>query len=199
MLQALIGTDGRAAWSARAAGLRPLDVAMQVALPEFDGRLTTVPVAFKESDSGQEGRCTFLTRSAAPRSPARQPRGPCCAGRRAQRRIAVILGNSPSSNGRIGNGVGLDTPASLHTLLLALRGAGFSVSHIPPSGDALMHALIARGTFDPQAGEPPDGWALAAQRWDAAHPPPGLPLGHVFVGLQPPRLGRRPAAGLPRP
>ena len=50
-----------------------------------------------------------------------------------------------------------------------------------------MHALIARGTYDPQAGEPPDGWDLAAQRWDAAHPPPGLPLGHVFVGLQPPR------------
>ena len=188
VLQALIGTDGRAAWSARAAGLRPLDVAMQVALPEFDGRLTTVPVAFKESDSGHEGpvyvpdpeRCAALARQAAAwallrRTPA------------AQRRIAVILGNSPSSNGRIGNGVGLDTPASLHALLLALRGAGYSVSHIPPSGDALMHALIARGTYDPQAGEPPDGWALAAQRWDAAHPPPGLPLGHVFVGLQPPR------------
>ncbi len=73
VLQALIGTDGRAAWSARAAGLRPLDVAMQVALPEFDGRLTTVPVAFKESDSGHEGpvyvpdpeRCAALARQAA--------------------------------------------------------------------------------------------------------------------------------------
>ena len=74
VLQALIGTDGRAAWSARAAGLRPLDVAMQVALPEFDGRLTTVPVAFKEeSGSGHEGpvyvpdpeRCAALARQAA--------------------------------------------------------------------------------------------------------------------------------------
>jgi cobaltochelatase CobN len=188
VLQALIGTDGRAAWSARPSGLRPLDVAMQVALPEFDGRLTTVPVAFKETDPGPEGpvyvpdpeRCAALARQAA--AWARLRRTPP-----SQRRVAVVLGNSPSSTGRIGNGVGLDTPASLHALLLALRDAGYAVPDIPPSGDALIHALIARGTYDPQAGSPPGGWDVASGRWDATHAPPGLPLGHVFVGLQPPR------------
>ena len=128
VLQALIGTDGRAAWSARAAGLRPLDVAMQVALPEFDGRLTTVPVAFKESDSGHEGRCTFLTRSAAPRSPARQPRGPCCAGRRAQRSAGSpsSWATPPAATGASATAWAWTPPASLHALLLALRGAGLA-------------------------------------------------------------------------
>ncbi|HVG97425.1 MAG TPA: cobaltochelatase subunit CobN [Chloroflexota bacterium] len=184
VLQALIGTDGRAAWAGRAAGLSPLDVAMQVAMPEFDGRIVTVPVAFKEERDRHgaggryvpdAGRCDALARQAA--AWARLRRTPP-----AERRLAIVLGNSPASNGRIGNGVGLDTPASLVHLLGALRAAGYGVAGVPASGDDLMRRLIARGAYDPEAGPPPD-WT----RWDAGSPPPGLPLGHVFVGVQPPR------------
>jgi cobaltochelatase CobN len=191
VLQALVGTDGRESWAGRVAGLRPLDVAMQVALPEFDGRLIAVPVAFKEGPTappapGAGGpavglyvpdpeRCAALARQAAAWAALRRTAP-------ARRRVAVVLGNSPSSNGRIGNGVGLDTPASLLSLLHALRGAGYGVEDLPASGDALMHRLIAGGTYDPEAGELP-----VPAGWDEHHPPPGSRFGNVFVGLQPPR------------
>ena len=43
ILQALCLTSGRAQWEASGEGLSPLDAATQVAIPEFDGRIITVP------------------------------------------------------------------------------------------------------------------------------------------------------------
>ena len=51
ILQGLCLTSSRARWSANDDGLSPLDVATQVAVPEFDGRIITVPFSFKEIDS----------------------------------------------------------------------------------------------------------------------------------------------------
>ncbi len=48
IIQGLISTVSYAQWSESAAGLRPIDVAMSVAIPEFDGRIIAVPFAFKE-------------------------------------------------------------------------------------------------------------------------------------------------------
>ncbi len=48
MLQAIACSTARWQWEASARGLNPLDTAMNVALPEFDGRVITVPVTFKE-------------------------------------------------------------------------------------------------------------------------------------------------------
>ncbi|MDP8961575.1 MAG: cobaltochelatase subunit CobN, partial [Actinomycetota bacterium] len=48
VVQALCATGSRERWAASDAGLSPLDVAMQVAMPEFDGRVVTVPCSFKE-------------------------------------------------------------------------------------------------------------------------------------------------------
>src|SRR3954452_22944272 len=50
ILQGLCLTSSRAAWAAGDDGLSPLDAATQVAIPEFDGRIITVPFSFKEID-----------------------------------------------------------------------------------------------------------------------------------------------------
>ena len=50
ILQGLCLTSTRAQWSAGDDGMSPLDVATQVAVPEFDGRIITVPFSFKEID-----------------------------------------------------------------------------------------------------------------------------------------------------
>ena len=49
VLQALCLTTPRETWAASSAALTPMDAAMQVAVPEFDGRLITVPFSFKEA------------------------------------------------------------------------------------------------------------------------------------------------------
>ena len=47
----------------------------------------------------------------------------------AQRRVAIILANYPSRDGRLANGVGLDTPQSLIDVLGAMRAAGYAIEN----------------------------------------------------------------------
>jgi cobaltochelatase CobN len=154
VLQAVLCTSTSADWLASSAGLTPRDTAMNVVLPEFDGRINTVAISFKEEGQfdlalgtalrayvPRDDRLAYLARLALnfaglKRTPNRE------------KRVAVLFGNYPTKNARIGNGVGLDTPASVINLLRALSEAGYDVGEIPPDGDALMHRLIDRCTND---------------------------------------------------
>ncbi len=154
MLQAVLCTSSSADWEASTAGLTPRDTAMNVVLPEFDGRLNTVAISFKEERTYDERLGTAI-RSYVPKPDrvdyvarlalhfARLRRTP-----NAEKRVAILFGNYPTKNARIGNGVGLDTPASVMNLLRALRDAGYTVGDLPLDGDALMHQLIDRCTND---------------------------------------------------
>ena len=58
----------------------------------------------------------------------------------------MILANYPNRDGRIGNGVGLDTPASALAILRALADAGYRVASIPDDPKALISRLAAGPT-----------------------------------------------------
>jgi len=158
ILQGLCLTSSRESWLANGDGLSPLDAATQVAIPEFDGRLITVPFSFKEIDP--DGLTVYVA------DPERALRVAGIAVRHAmlrhipprKRKIAVMLSAYPTKHSRIGNAVGLDTPASVVRLLTALRKQGYDVGPIEGpdalpgvaalDGDALIHALIAAGGQD---------------------------------------------------
>ncbi len=160
VVQALCLTAPRAQWSGASAGLSPLDAATQVAIPEFDGRLISVPFSFKEA--GEDG----LSRYVADPERAARVAGTAVALARlrhippSQRRVAIVLSAYPTKHSRIGNAVGLDTPASTVRLLRAMRERGYDVGPVagpdalpgvePPDGDALIHAVIAAGGQDPE-------------------------------------------------
>jgi cobaltochelatase CobN len=59
-----------------------------------------------------------------------------------------VLSSYPTKHSRVGNAVGLDTPASAVRLLQALRAAGYDVGAFPEDGDELVHTLIAAGGHD---------------------------------------------------
>ncbi|MGB2949504.1 MAG: cobaltochelatase subunit CobN [Rhodococcus sp. (in: high G+C Gram-positive bacteria)] len=159
ILQGLCLTSSRATWNDNDDGLSPLDVATQVAVPEFDGRLITVPFSFKEIDG--DGLTTYVP------DHERAARVAGIAVRHAKlrhipaadRRIALMFSAYPTKHARIGNAVGLDTPASAIALMSEMRSAGYDLGPedgpdaIPGlaarDGDALIHALIARGGQDP--------------------------------------------------
>ena len=65
-----------------------------------------------------------------------------------EKKIAIILSNYPTKDARIGNAVGLDTPASVVRLLEALKLQGYKVVGIPESGDELVHRIIDRCSND---------------------------------------------------
>ncbi len=149
VLQAMCLTSSRAAWRDSTAALSPVDAAMQVAVPEFDGRLITVPFSFKEA--GADGVPEYV---ADPERAARAA-GIAVAHARlrrippAERRVVIMLSSYPTRHARIGNAVGLDTPASAVVLLEAMRDAGYDLGHqLPADGDALIGRLIAAGGYD---------------------------------------------------
>ncbi|WP_030452395.1 cobaltochelatase subunit CobN [Herbidospora cretacea] len=153
ILQGLCLTTDRATWEAADDGLSPLDAASQIAIPEFDGRIITVPFSFKEIDP--DGLTVYVA------DPERAARVAGVAVRHArlrhipvgERRVAIMLSAYPTKHSRIGNAVGLDTPRSVVRLLKAMGEAGYAVGDFPgvaaQDGDALIHALIAAGGQDP--------------------------------------------------
>jgi cobaltochelatase CobN len=148
VVQGLCLTSSRDAWLASDAALTPMDAAMQVAIPEFDGRLVSVPFSFKES--GPDGVPVYV---ADPERAARVAGIALGYARlrripNADKRVAIVLSSYPTRHSRVGNAVGLDTPASAVALLTAMRAAGYSVSDFPEDGDALIHRLIAAGGHD---------------------------------------------------
>ncbi|GAA4704538.1 cobaltochelatase subunit CobN [Pseudonocardia yuanmonensis] len=176
ILQGLCLTSSRAAWDSNDDGLSPLDVATQVAVPEFDGRLITVPFSFKEVDG--DGLSVYVP------DPERAARVAGIAVRHANlrripnadKKIVLMLSAYPTKHARIGNAVGLDTPASTVALLRAMDEAGYDVGEFPgvaaQDGDALIHALIEAGGQDPDwlteeklAGNPIRISAERYRRW----------------------------------
>jgi cobaltochelatase CobN len=167
ILQAIVAGSSYEQWELSARGLSPLDTAMNVALPEFDGRIITVPISFKETiDNNQQKQQNFISAASPIHSTTRIVRYRPVQERiervvwlalrfatlrrklNAEKRIAIILTNSPGKAARIGNAVGLDAPASLMYLLEAMQAAGYHIKDMPASGDELIHALIDRCSYD---------------------------------------------------
>jgi cobaltochelatase CobN len=201
ILQGLCLTSSRKQWHDNDDGLSPLDVASQVAVPEFDGRIITVPFSFKEIDD--EGLISYVA------DPERCARVAGLAVRHAElrrvanadKRVAIVFSAYPTKHARIGNAVGLDTPASAVKLLRAMREHGYLIGDVPgvdaEDGDALVHALIERGGQDPDwlttgqlAGNPIRVSAKGYRTWFATLPAEftdrvqkhwGPPPGNLFV------------------
>ncbi|HEX3788191.1 MAG TPA: cobaltochelatase subunit CobN [Pseudonocardiaceae bacterium] len=151
VVQGLVLTSTRTDWAASSAALSPMDAGMQVAIPEFDGRLIGVPFSFKEI--GPDGIPVY---AADPERAARVAGIATALARlgqvpNADKRLAIVLSSYPTKHSRVGNAVGLDTPASAVALLRALADAGYRIDDLDPStvdGDSLVHRLIAAGGHD---------------------------------------------------
>ncbi|WP_339390607.1 cobaltochelatase subunit CobN [Crocosphaera watsonii] len=221
ILQVIFSSGTKEQWLDSFQGLNPRDVAMNIALPEVDGKIITRAVSFKsvktwneqlETDvivyESVEDRLNFVSELAANfiklnHTPVKE------------RKIALILANYPNKDGRIANGVGLDTPASCINILQALQEEGYSIKDIPRTGDELIQRLTQGITNDPESKElrpvnqsiscseyeqyfqtlPLETQQEITQRWGdipevnnvTSYPISGIQLGNIFIGIQPSR------------
>jgi cobaltochelatase CobN len=166
VLQAVTAGATRWQWESAARGLTPLDTAANVALPEFDGRIITVPISFKAPKPMHVDDCGCAACQSAAQTPFdvtyyepvpdRVERVAGLAARMAalrrkpnqDKRIAFMLTNSTSKAQSVGNAVGLDAPASLMIVLRAMQDAGYEIEDLPVNGDELIKALIDRCAYD---------------------------------------------------
>ena len=217
VLQVILSGGTKQQWEQGMKGLSPRDVAMNVALPEVDGRIITRAISFKSSQQWNEqletdvvayepmrDRATFVVELAKNWLNLSQTPN-------AEKKVALILANYPNKDGRIANGVGLDTPESCVRILQALKADGYCVSSLPNTGEELIQWLIEGVTNDREGynyrlvrqslplktyqdyfGTLPEKVKQEmTQRWGEvkadSFPISGIQLGNIFVGIQPSR------------
>jgi cobaltochelatase CobN len=223
VFQVILSGGNRDDWLKDNHGLNSRDIAMHVALPEVDGRIITRAISFK----GLAYRCAHTQVDVVRYQPdPERVRFLAELSRRwrrlrsldnADKKVALILANYPMSEGRIGNGVGLDTPASVLGILSMLRDEGYRVGDVPEDGDALLGKLTEGVTNDPVVRDlrpalqslalddylahfnalPASARDALNARWGKPEQDPtvrrgrfmiaGWRCGHVFVGIQPSR------------
>ncbi|MGE8149735.1 cobaltochelatase subunit CobN [Pseudomonas vancouverensis] len=149
VIQAICAQDNEPGWRASEQGLGPRDLAMHIALPELDGRIISRPISFKDlAWRSERSQSDVVCYRAAPERMdfvAELARRWVDLGRlpNAEKRIALILANYPTRDGRIGNGVGLDTPAAALNILRALHAEGYPLpTELPDNGTALIQQLL---------------------------------------------------------
>ncbi|MEB3283007.1 MAG: cobaltochelatase subunit CobN [Lyngbya sp.] len=222
ILQVIFSSQTVQQWETDFQGLSPRDVAMNVALPEVDGRIITRAVSFKAVETWNpqletdvigyvpvSDRIKFVADLAANWVKLRRKKA-------TEKRIAIVLANYPTADGRLANGVGLDTPASCVHILAALQQQGYNIQNVPQTGEELIGRLTSGITNDPEGRElrtvqqslnwddfqqyfsqlPETIQTAICQRWnvnfdDNSHPDifpiSGIQLNNIFVGIQPSR------------
>jgi cobaltochelatase CobN len=199
VLQVVLSGSPRAAWEESQRGLSPADLAMNVVLPELDGRLLTRAISFKSETAADPrlefagvhhepaaDRIDYVARLAA--AWARLGAKP-----RVERRLALVLSDYPARGGRTGYAVGLDTAASAAEILNLLAAEGYDsgrsdwqvsdierllmgdAEHVEISSADALSSNLQRQLIETW-GEPADAFRL-----------PVLRCGKVLVLLQPDR------------
>jgi cobaltochelatase CobN len=205
VLQLVLSGSPAKAWRESARGLAPSDLAMNVVLPELDGRLLTRAVSFK-GELAVDSRLEFATVKHVPEPDrveyvaqlaaawARLGRTP-----RAERRLALVLSDYPARGGRAGFAVGLDTAASTDDILTLLKAEGYTTD-APADGIAAFlraptdHIEIPLATYKTWFDAlPPTLQRALKETWGTPSEGFRLPVrrcGKVLVLLQPDRGAR---------
>lgn len=148
VIQAIFASCTKEIWQDNLFGLTPTDVAMNIALPEIDGRIITTAVSFKSSlgkdaltDSdilkysthpeGCDEVIEFIRRWIVLKYKENK-----------EKNIALIMPNYPNKDSRLANGVGLDTPASIVHILHALKEHHYDTGEFIPADSAELIQLI---------------------------------------------------------
>ena len=156
VFQVPLSGNTETAWRAGSQGMQPRDLAMNIALPEVDGRIITRAISFKQSDNFDPAtqsaivrhepvtdRVDFVARLAAAWLRLRNTEI-------SNRRVGVIVANYPNKDGRLGNGVGLDTPAAVAAFFQEMRRVGYTLTgDVPRTGKELADLLMAGLTNSP--------------------------------------------------
>ncbi len=212
VLQAALATSTREAWAASKRGPNGADLAMNVVLPEVDGRIFAGAISFKGQSASrlqsefvemrhlpEPSRVEFVADLASNWAALRRKRN-------FDKSLALVLSDYPARRGRGGYAIGLDTSASVTAIAGALRDAGYDLDDLP--GD-IMRAL-EEGVYQARlslvdyrrlfAESPQDFAARVREAWGEAQDDPlcrdgvfrfsCVDAGKLVIALQPDRGAR---------
>ena len=162
VLQAITTMRSQSRYEASDTGVMGFELALSVALPEFDGNVITHPISGKErmDDAADIGtapkqhfpmgdRVDHVARLATNWARLRHLPND-------EKSVAVVLHNYPPSDDGIGTAFGLDSPESAVNLLDELRDRGYAVDGAPTDGAELIDRLTSQLTLDSRWVAPED-------------------------------------------
>lgn len=148
LLQAYTLMRSTEEWSDSIEGMTPVEVAISVTMPEFDGAIHGIPIAGKYKTGDNiitykpiSERISLMIQKAKKWSFLRHKPNK-------DKKVAIIFHNYPPTNSNIGTALGMDSPESVRLLLIKLQKEGYEVNHIPEDSLSFMKEITACATND---------------------------------------------------
>ncbi|MFL0748116.1 MAG: magnesium chelatase subunit H, partial [Prochlorococcus sp.] len=141
-------------WEVSDLGLHPVQVALQIAIPELDGAIEPIVLSGRDDATGKahtlQDRVDAIAERAIRWSSLRIKS-------RAEKKLAITVFSFPPDKGNVGSAAYLDVFGSIHRVLEEMKAQGYDIENLPKDSKALMEAVIN----DPEALEGAPELAIA--------------------------------------
>lgn len=193
-------------WQDSELGLHPIQVALQIAIPELDGAIEPIILSGRDGSTGKaialQDRIEAIAQRALKWANLRcKPK--------LDKKIAITIFSFPPDKGNVGTAAYLDVFGSIFTVMQALKNNGYDVEGVPESPEKLMQEVIHDATAQYQSPELNIAYRMSVEEYERLTPyserlhenwgpPPGhlntdgehlliygKSFGNVFIGVQP--------------
>ncbi|MHC5597683.1 MAG: magnesium chelatase subunit H, partial [Nostoc sp.] len=193
-------------WMDSDLGLHPIQVALQIAIPELDGAIEPIVLSGRDGTTGKAIALRDRVEAVAERALkwANLRRKP-----KLDKKVAITVFSFPPDKGNVGTAAYLDVFASIYEVMKALKNNGYDLPELPESAEALLQEVIHDAQAQYNSPELNVAYKMSVPEYEAltpySHrleenwgPPPGhlnsdgqnlliygKQFGNVFIGVQP--------------
>ncbi|NJK73175.1 MAG: magnesium chelatase subunit H [Microcoleus sp. SU_5_6] len=193
-------------WENSDLGLHPIQVALQIAIPELDGAIEPIILSGRDGTTGKAIALQDRIEAIAQRAMKwailrRKPK--------LDKKVAITIFSFPPDKGNVGTAAYLDVFGSIYQVMKALKGNGYDLPELPESAEKLMQEVIHDATAQYQSPELNIAHRMSVEQYERLTPyserlhenwgpPPGhlnsdgqnlliygKAFGNVFIGVQP--------------
>ncbi len=193
-------------WEESELGLHPIQVALQIAIPELDGAIEPIIVSGRDGNTGKAIALQDRIQAIAERALkwANLRRKP-----KLHKKVAITVFSFPPDKGNVGTAAYLDVFGSIHEVLQGLKREGYDLRDVPDSPKELMEAVLKDAQAQYASPELNVAYRMSVPEYEKLTPyskkleenwgkPPGnlnsdgqnllifgKHFGNVFIGVQP--------------
>ncbi len=193
-------------WEESDLGLHPIQVALQIAIPELDGAIEPIILSGRDGNTGRaialQDRIEAIAQRAMKWANLRKKP-------KLDKKVAITVFSFPPDKGNVGTAAYLDVFGSIYEVMKALQGNGYDVPELPESPQELMEAVIHDAQAQYASPELNIAHRMSVEQYERLTPysvrleenwgpPPGhlnsdgqnlliygKQFGNVFIGVQP--------------
>ncbi|MEO0968437.1 MAG: magnesium chelatase subunit H [Cyanobacteria bacterium J06639_18] len=193
-------------WMDSDLGLHPIQVALQIAIPELDGAIEPIILSGRDGTTGKAIALQDRVEAVAGRalkwaSLRRKPK--------LDKKVAITVFSFPPDKGNVGTAAYLDVFGSIYEVMKALKNNGYDLPELPGSAKELMEEVIHDAQAQYASPELNIAYRMSVPEYEELTPysqrleenwgpPPGnlnsdgqnllvygKTFGNVFIGIQP--------------